>query len=81
MKTYKPTAVDITWMKQMVASLTIGGLWGYKNRPIMFKKIAENTMALVEAPFDDLDVLEQIERNKVVMKEAGIEFVDQRNRR
>lgn len=78
MTTYRPTIVDVAWMQRLVASLSIGGVWGYKDRPIVFKKLAERKMALIKAPTGDPDIQEQIERNQATMKEAGIEFVDAR---
>lgn len=77
MTTYRPTIVDVAWMQRLVASLSIGGVWGYKDRPIVFKKLAERKMALIKAP-NDTDTQEQIERNQATMKEAGIEFIDAR---
>jgi hypothetical protein len=75
---YEPTAEDTAWMRSLVASLNIGGIWGYKDRPIVFQKTAERTMTLITAPVDDREVDEQIERNKVVMRRAGITFEDGR---
>lgn len=77
MTTYRPTLVDVAWMQRLVAGLTIGGIWSYQNRPIVFKKLGPKKMALIQAP-NDADCQEQIERNQATMKEAGIEFVDQR---
>jgi len=77
MTTYRPTLVDVAWMQRLVASLSIGGVWGYKDRPIMFKKLGPKKMGLVSAPLDP-DSQEQVERNQATMKEAGIEFVDLR---
>lgn len=65
-------------MKNQIAMLSMGGVWGYENRPIIFKKTSHRTLTLVEAPFGDADIDEQIERNRVVMAAAGIEFVDGR---
>lgn len=75
--TYEPNVVDINFMKDLVSGLKVGGVWFYKNLPIMFKKTAKKTMTLIAAP-PGLLVEEQIERNRVVMKAAGIEFVDDR---
>lgn len=80
MTTYRPTLVDVAWMQRLVASLSIGGVWGYQNQPIVFRKTADKTMALIKAPSGDPDVDEQIERNKSTMKEAGITFVDAREK-
>lgn len=80
MSAYKPTPHDVAWMKALVASLTLGGVWGYKDQPIMFKKTGEKTMALITAPFGDARMDEEIARNKAVMAEAGITFVDQRKK-
>lgn len=77
---YKPTEVDIRWMKQNVSMLSIGGIWIYKGLPIMFKKTAEDTMALIIADETYEDIREQVLRNKLVMASAGIKFVDQRTR-
>jgi hypothetical protein len=80
MATYKPRPSDVSWIKALVSSLAIGGVWGYKDQPIMFKKIGEKAMALVAAPFGDARMDEEIARNKAVMAEAGITLVDQRNK-
>jgi len=77
---YAPTQEDIRWMKNMIALLNMDGVWGYKDKPITFKKTGHRTLTLVSAPFDDPAVNEQIERNKAVMARAGIEFVDGRGR-
>jgi len=77
---YTPTQEDIRWMKNMIALLSMNGVWGYKDKPITFKKTADRTLTLVSAPFDDPAVNEQIERNKVVMARSGVEFIDGRKR-
>ncbi len=75
---YKPTGDDIAWMKLIVLKLNLHGVWGYKDRPIIFQKTAEKTMTLITAPTGDADIDEQIERNKIVMRAAGITFEDGR---
>lgn len=75
---YAPTIHDIEWIATLVSKLKVNGLWSYNNRPILFKKTAEKTMTLISAPTGDADVDDQIERNRVVMERAGIEFVDGR---
>jgi len=76
--TYEPTKVDVDWMRKLVASLNLHGVWGYKDAPILFQKTGERSMTLISAPVGDPHVEEQIERNKVVMRRAGIEFEDGR---
>ena len=78
MKAYKPTTIDIRFMQNLVASLNIGGIWGYKDEPIMFRKTGERQMTLFLAPADDAHVVEQVLRNRVVMAAAGIQFIDGR---
>lgn len=75
---YFASMVDVAWMQRHVASLRIGGVWGYKDLPIFFKKTGEKTMALTVADESDPVVAEQVHRNRVVMRAAGIIFEDRR---
>ncbi len=77
---YTPTQEDIRWMKNMIALLSIGGVWSYKDQPITFKKTSHRTLTLVSAPFNDPIVDEEIARNKVVMARSGVEFIDGRKK-
>ena len=80
MKTYVPRTVDVRFMQNLVGSLTIGGVWSYKDQPIMFRKTAEKqmTLFLADGTLSQAEVEEQVRRNKVVMAAAGIEFIDGR---
>ena len=79
---YKVTSVDIIWMKNLVSCLNIGGVWGYKDAPIFFRKTGEKQMTLFLADGSligrEAEIAEQVSRNRIVMKAAGIEFVDGR---
>lgn len=68
--TYKPAASDIKWLRDLVASLAIGGQWV---APIGFSvvKIANNSIQLIEAK-NTAEVKELVERTIIVAGKAGI---------
>lgn len=68
---YKPAARDIDWLKDMVESLSVGGVWV---APMGFAvaKVAENRIELREAA-DTPEVKETIRRTLLIAKRAGIE--------
>jgi len=81
MSGWKPRASDVNWMRQHFRSLAVGGVWSYRTEPIIFKKEDEKTFALVIADESFPGVVDQIQRNKLVMAEAGITFVDRRSKK
>jgi len=68
---YKPSASDIGWVRNLVESLSVGGVW---TAPMGFSmvKVAENRIELREA-IDTPEVKETIRRTLLVAKRAGIE--------
>lgn len=75
---WKPTELDIAWMKALFTRLSVGGIWSYSTSPIIFRKEDKHTFALIRVDMTFPDVAEQIERNRTVMEKAGIKFVDKR---
>ena len=68
---YKPSVSDIEWVRNLVESLSVGGVWV---APMGFSmvKVAERKIELREAE-DTPEVKEVIQRTIVVAKRAGIE--------
>ena len=68
---YEPSASDINWVRSLVASLSVGGIWA---APMGFTmvKVAENKIELREAK-DTPEVKETILRTLLIAKRVGIE--------
>ena len=68
---YRPSVTDIDWVKGLMESLTIGGVWV---APMGFTmvKVAENGIELREAK-DTPEVKEAIRRTVLIAKRIGIE--------
>ncbi len=68
--TYKPSVSDIGWLKRLVESLTVDGVWV---APMGFAmvKVAENRIELREAKATP-EVKETIRRTLLIAKRAGI---------
>jgi hypothetical protein len=68
MTSYTPTANDIAWTKRLWAHLNVGGLWSYKNKPIVVRKDSEDRATLFSFKNDH----DEIVRLEAVMKACHI---------
>ena len=73
---YEPKDSDIRWLRSVVDSLSVRGMW-IAPMGFAFKKTGESELTLVQADPKE-NVLEMIERTKKIAKKAGIRIVDSR---
>ncbi|MBA7587940.1 hypothetical protein ES708_29988 [subsurface metagenome] len=68
---YRPSARDISWVRDLVATLAVGGQW-IAPMGFVVVKVAENRVVLREA-IDTPEVKETIRRTLLIANKAGIE--------
>lgn len=77
---FKATEQDVLWMKNLMSIIEDGGSW--VTSFAMFKKQDDTTLICIQNSYPDKVYVERnIERVKIVCKDAGITFIDKREKK
>jgi len=71
---WQPSESDIQWLKNLVNSLKVNGFWIAPSYGVIFRKIQEDTLAIMPPLIVSPIALAMIERTKEIAEAADIKL-------